>query len=107
MPDPAQPPPLGHARRRFDHLATELSVAVGVRVPRHALWLAAAGHLGSGASVAAFCAAPLDVFLADAQLPRPADRERARLRRSVERFDPQRRSPDEVVSGLFAPPTKH
>ncbi len=90
------------ARRRFDHLATELSVAIGVAVPRHALWLAAAPHLESGERTAEFCGAPLDGFLARERLAPPSPRERARLSRSVARFDPSRRTPEEIVAGLFA-----
>jgi hypothetical protein len=90
------------ARRRFEHLATELSVAIGVAVPRHALWLAVAPHLESGERAAEFCGAPLDGFLAGEQLAPPPPRERARLLRSVARFDPARRTPEEIVAGLFA-----
>ena len=89
------------ARRRFEHLATELSVALGVLVPRHALWLASAPHLESARDVAAFCDAPLDEFLAPLQLAVLPHRERARLRREVARFDPTRRTPDEILSALF------
>jgi hypothetical protein len=89
-------------RRRFDHLATELSVALGTLVPRHALWLAAAFHLASARSAAAFCDAPLDAFLAGAQLRRLHTRERARLRRVVARFDAAQRTPEEILGALFS-----
>ncbi len=88
-------------RRRFDHLATELSVALGVVVPRHALWVAAARHLASAEGAAAFCDAPLDAFLASEHLPEPARSERAQLRREVARFDPARRTPEEILGALF------
>jgi hypothetical protein len=90
-------------RRRFDHLAIELSVALGVAVPRHALWLASARHLASGDSAAAFCGAPLDAFLASERLPELAAGERAPLRRAVARFDPARRTPEEILGALFDP----
>jgi hypothetical protein len=90
------------ARRRFDHLAAELSVALGMRVPRHALWLAAALHLGSARTAAAFCDAPLDAFLADEQLHPLRTRERARLRRAVARFDAAQRAPEEILAALFS-----
>jgi hypothetical protein len=90
------------ARRRFDHLAAELSVALGMLVPRHALWLAAALHLASARSTAAFCDAPLDAFLAGAQLHPLPSRERARLRRAVARFDAARRTPEEILGAIFS-----
>jgi len=92
------------ARRRFDHLAAELSVALGTCVPRHGLWLAAALHLASARTAAAFCDAPLDAFLAGAQLRPLRTRERARLRRAVARFDPAQRTPEEILAALFASP---
>jgi hypothetical protein len=95
------------ARRRFDHLATELSVALGVRVPRHALWLASAGHLDGAAPASAFCCGPLDEFLRGAQLPPLDARARRRLRRAVERYDPARRAPEEILAGLFRPREEH
>jgi hypothetical protein len=89
------------ARRRFDHLATELSVALGILVPRHALWQACADKLASADDTAAFCDEPLDAFLELEQLAPPSPAERARLRREVSRFDPSRRTPDEILSALF------
>jgi hypothetical protein len=95
------------ARRRFDHLASELSVALGVRVPRHALWIASAGHLEAAAGACDFCRAPLDAFLRDACLPPLGERARGRLRRAVARFDPARRTPEEVLASLFTPREGH
>ncbi len=92
---------LAPSRRRFDHLAAELSVAIGIAVPRHALWLAAAPHLANAEGAAAFCDAPLAAFLAAERLPEPAPRERAALRRAVARFDPARRTPEEILGELF------
>ena len=89
-------------RRRFDHFATELSVTVGERVPRHALWLAAQAHLGSGVELARFCDEALAPLLREWRIAAPAPRESARLRRELARFDPARRSPEEIVGALFA-----
>jgi hypothetical protein len=89
-------------RRRFDHFAAELSVAVGVRVPRHALWLAAAGHLESAGELTRFCEQALAPLLREWRIAAPAPREAARLRRELARFDPARRSPEEIIGALFA-----
>jgi hypothetical protein len=89
------------ARRRFDQLATELSVALGVAVPRHALWLATAGQLESAKDAAAFCDEPLDAYLAAARLPALRGQARLRLRRAVARFDPARPTPEEIIGALF------
>jgi hypothetical protein len=91
-----------HARRRFDHLAAELSLALGMRVPRHPLWIAAARELASGAAAAAFCGAPLDAFLACERLGPIDPAARTRLARAVARFDPTRRTPEEVFAALGA-----
>jgi hypothetical protein len=90
------------ARRRFDHLAAELSLALGVRVPRHALWLASARHLESAARAADFCGAPLDEFLCEAALPALRGPSRERLRRAIARFDGGRPTAAEIVAVLFA-----
>lgn len=93
---------LSHERRRFDHIALELSLALGVRVPRHSLWIALSGRLGSGEALAGFCDALLDEWLRAERLhPIPA-RQRARLQRELRRFDPARRTPEEIVGALFA-----
>jgi len=89
-------------RRRFDHFAIELSLALGVRVPRHPLWLAVAENLTSARALALFCGKPLDELLRSLGLAPMAERERARLQREVLRFDPARRTPEEVFSALFA-----
>jgi len=94
-------------RRRFDHLAAELSVALRVLVPRHALWLAAAPHLASAQSAAAFCDAPLDTFLDGARLPDLPARSRVRLRRMVARFDAAQRTPEEILGALFSRRASH
>jgi hypothetical protein len=91
-------------RRRFDHLAAELSVALDRLVPRFALWhaLRDAGcdpeQLGRDEALA-FCDAALPRFLAGLGLaldPRAA----RRLRRRVERFDPRYPAPEEVFARL-------
>jgi hypothetical protein len=79
-------------RRRFDHLVVELSVAVGYRLPRYALWLRMreAGLNPEDLSkeeVLAFCAAPVTTFLEERGLSLPI-RARRRLLRSIARFDP-------------------
>ncbi len=83
-------------RRRFDHFAVELSLALDRRVPRFALWLAAEAHSGDGSALAHFCDEALDAFLQAQRLPPPTPRARERLRRAVVRFDPSRRTPEEV-----------
>ena len=88
-------------RRRFDQLATELSVVLGVAVPRHALWLATAPHLSSAEGAAAFCGAPLDAFLACERLAPPPAAARLRLRHAIARFEPARRTPEEIFLALF------
>ena len=94
-------------RRRFDHFATELSVAVGSRVPRHALWLAAEAHLGSAAELGRFCDEALTGLLRAWRLAPPAPREVARFKREIARFNPARRSPEEVLCALFGAVARH
>jgi hypothetical protein len=89
------------ARRRFDHLVLELSLALAVRVPRLALYLAAARYAESGARLAEFCGAPLDGFLAEQRLAPLAPRARERLRRRVARFDPRWRTPEEILGRML------
>ena len=88
-------------RRRFDHFAIELSLAIGERVPRHALWEASARHLDSAAALAAFCRAGLGEFLASAGVAPLEGRARARLLHEIAHFDPARRTPEEVLGALF------
>ena len=91
--------PTGARRRCFDHLAAEISVAVGSLVPRYRLWL----HLHalgvdpeglSAKQAAAFCGAPLPGFLAECGL-RLAPRRQLRLQRSLRRYDPSVPAPHE------------
>ena len=91
-------------RRRFDHLAAELSVAVGALVPRYPLWLCVAErgddpeHLSREAALAV-CHEDLHAFLADFRLELSARAER-RLLRSLERFDSSHASPSEHMARL-------
>ena len=95
----AFPRPAG--RTRFDHLVAELSIAVGVLVPRYPLWLRL-HELGqdpenlSVEAATAFCGAPARRFLAE-QGYALGWRARRRLVRSVARFDPARPTPEELL----------
>lgn len=91
-------------RRRFDHLFVEVSLAVDALVPRYALWL----HLHelgwdpdalTRDQAAAFCDGPLRGFLAERGF-RLSQRAARRLRRSVERYDPRVRAPEEHFARL-------
>jgi len=91
-------------RRRFDHLAMELSLALGARVPRYPLWL----HLHeagrdpetlSREDAIAYCDADLGAFLAGEGLclSRRALRQ---IRRAVDRFDPDLPDPADRFARL-------
>jgi hypothetical protein len=90
------------ARTRFDHLAAEVSVAVGVASPRYPLGLRL-HELGadpeslSRDDAVDFCAGPLVHFLID-QGYWLSPRERRRLVRTVSRFDPDLPTPAERFS---------
>ena len=89
-------------RRRFDHLAVELSVEVGAAIPRWALWTALRelGHdpeqLSAEAALA-FCDGPLQRFLHVQGLRLPP-RGARRLRRRVTRYDPRHPTPEEIFA---------
>ncbi len=89
-------------RRRFDHLVIELSLALGLSVPRYRLWLRLHEEGFDPerlvlSQVLAFCADPLELFLEELGLElRP--RRLRRLRRAVERFDPEVLSPYERIA---------
>jgi len=91
-------------RRRFTHLHTELSVALGTLVPRWALWLRLEERgfppeRLTRDGVLAFQQRELDDFLAEQRLslsPRSA----RRLARTLARFDPARPTPEEVMERL-------
>lgn len=91
-------------RRRFEHLVIELSVALGVRVPRYELWLTLhecgldPEDLGRE-DVECFCAEHLDRFLAHGGWSlRP--RARRRLVRICLGFDPRQPTPEEFMARL-------
>jgi hypothetical protein len=93
-------------RARFDHLAAELSLAVGALVPRWPLWMRL-HELDqdpedlSAEAVVAFCGGPARSFLADHGLALSWNARR-RLIRSVQRFDPANVTPEQVL-GLAEP----
>jgi hypothetical protein len=94
-------------RRRFDHLVVELSVALGRRVPRYALWLHLhergldPERLGRDEALA-FCDGHLHAFLAAYGL-HLAPRVGARLRRAVAGFDASHPTPYEHMERLGSP----
>jgi hypothetical protein len=89
------------SRQLFNHLFVELSVCVGTRIPRYALWLRL-HDLGCNpealrlSDALAFCDGPVDTFLADRgfSLTRRAQR---RLRKSLAKFDPLRPLPKDLL----------
>ena len=90
------------SRRRFEHLLAEISVAVGARIPRYALWLRLREEemdpeALARAAALAFCRGPLEDFLA-AQGLRLTTREQRRLIRNVARFDAEMPTPEERLS---------
>jgi len=92
-------------RRRFDHFHAEFSVRSGKLLPRYPLWLsihelgldpdtASAGDLVDflDFSAASFLWEHLGIRLNQWQW--------RRIRRAIERFDPERRQPDEVLGAI-------
>ena len=90
------------ARTRFDHLATEVSVAVGARIPRYPLWLRL-HDLGSDPEdlsrdqAVDFCEGALVHFLVDHGFWL-SPRARRKLVKIVSRFDPDRPSPSDQLA---------
>jgi len=91
-------------RRRFDHLAEEISLAVREAVPRYRLWLSL-HELGWNPeqltlqAALSFCEGPLVEFLADRGLAlRP--HELRRIHRAVSRFNPASPTPYERMAAL-------
>lgn len=90
------------SRQLFNHLFVELSVSVGVRLPRYALWLEI-HHLGWNpevlrlAEALTFCESPVDEFLAHRGLSLTR-RARRRLIKALGKFDPIRPLPHDRVS---------
>ncbi len=93
-----------NARRRFDHLHAELSVAVGAPVPRYALWLWMREHGRepehlSRCEALAFFDEDLDSFLRTRGVLLPR-RCRSALRRRIARFDARHPTPEEHLASL-------
>ena len=91
-------------RRRFDHFVTELSVAIGVRIPRYQLWLRMHEQGWdpdelTREEVVAFCGTSLSGFLAARGL-HIRERARRRLQREMERYDPSLPTPYERMARL-------
>ena len=83
-------------------MVIEVSLAVGARIPRYELWLRF-HELGvdpegfTSKMAAAFCDGPLHGFLAEHGF-RLGRRERRKLLRSVERYDPALPTPEERLA---------
>jgi hypothetical protein len=92
------------SRRLFDHLHAEISVHVGMRIPRYALWLRLhdLGHdpeMLTPREATAFCRGKLGAFLAQRGLDLDG-RALRHLHRSVSRFDPEKLTPYEHMVRL-------
>jgi len=91
-------------RKLFNHLFVELSVSVGRRVPRYALWLEL-HDLGWNpetlqvSEALAFCDGPMERFLSERGL-KISPRARHRLRKGLARFDPTHPLPQEIFERL-------
>ena len=84
-------------RRRFDHLATELAVAVRAPIPRYALWMRLHDQgldpeALTRAQALGFCKASARRFATEQGL-RLGMRAHRRLLREIEVFDPERVAP--------------
>jgi len=92
------------SRKLFNHLFIELSVSIGKRVPRYALWLEL-HDLGWNpeslqvTEALAFCDGPMEAFLANRGM-RISRRARKRLRKDLANFDPSRPLPQEIFERL-------
>ena len=89
-------------RRRFDHLVVELSVAIGTRVPRYALWLRMHEYGWvpeelTREQAVSFCGTPLSSFLATRGLRLRARRQK-KLLYEMERYDPALPTPYERMA---------
>ncbi len=91
-------------RKLFNHLFVELSVSIGKRVPRYALWLEL-HDLGWNpealrvSEALAFCDGPMETFLSERGL-KISPRARKRLRKELARFDPTRPHPQEIFERI-------
>ncbi len=89
------------SRRLFEYLFVELSVSVGTRIPRYALWLRL-HDLGwnpealKPVEALAFCDGPMESFLADRGFAL-SPRAQSRLRKSLAKFDPSHPLPHEIL----------
>jgi hypothetical protein len=103
----AQSLPFGEGslgRRRFDHLHIELSVALGVAIPRFDLWMELQEHdidpeHLSREQAMTFCDGPLELFLHRSGLSL-SPRSRRRLSRKIDRYDPTLPTPYERFAAL-------
>lgn len=94
------------ARRRFEHLVVELSVAIDCAVPRYALWLRLHELGWSPESLTrdaalAFCERHLVGFLSE-HGHRLSTRRSRRLQRAVAHFDAHHPTPYETLERLGA-----
>lgn len=92
------------SRKLFNHLFIELSVSIGKRVPRYALWLELHDLGWNPESLQvpealAFCDGPMEAFLANRGM-RISRRAHKRLRRDLANFDPSRPLPQEIFERL-------
>lgn len=92
------------SRKLFNHLFIELSVSIGKRVPRYALWLEL-HDLGwdpeslQVTEALAFCDGPMEAFLTNRGM-RISRRAHKRLRKDLANFDPSRPLPQEIFERL-------
>ena len=92
------------SRKLFNHLFVELSVSIGKRVPRYALWLEL-HDLGWNpeslqvAEALAVCDGPMEGFLTDRGM-KISPRARQQLRGELASFDPSRALPQEIFERL-------
>ena len=92
------------SRKLFNHLFVELSVSIGKRVPRYALWLELHDQGWDPESLLvaealAFCDGPMEGFLTDRGM-KISRRAQNRLRRELAKFDPTRPLPQEIFERL-------
>lgn len=92
------------SRKLFNHLFVELSVSIGQRVPRYALWLELHDLGWNPESLRVvealeFCDGQMEGFLADLGL-KISRRARNRLRGELAKFDPTRPLPQEIFERL-------
>lgn len=89
-------------RRRFNHLLSELSLAVGAPIPRFQLWMELHEYgwdpeLLTRDAAIAFCQAPVHTFLASRRLRLSARASRI-LRRRIAQYDASAREPEDHLA---------